>query len=171
MCDTFVALNSATADRSVIFGKNSDREPNEAMALEFVAGSSHQPARRLRCTYVEIPQVRQTHDVLLCRPFWMWGAEMGANQKGLVIGNEAAFTRMPVNRGDALTGTVACSRSSRRCRQRRLNWTWPAPCAACGIMTRPAICRPPICLWTASACMPPTRCHEVFKPPDRWRPT
>ncbi len=104
MCDTFVAMNSATADGSVIFGKNSDREPNEAMALEFVTGAAHGSGDRVRCTYVEIPQVRQTLDVLLCRPFWMWGAEMGANEKGLVIGNEAVFTRMPVNRGEALTG-------------------------------------------------------------------
>ena len=104
MCDTFVALKTATADGSVIFGKNSDREPNEAMALEFVAGASHGADARVRCTYVEIPQARRTHDVLLCRPFWMWGAEMGANDMGLVIGNEAVFTRMPVDRGNALTG-------------------------------------------------------------------
>ena len=104
MCDTFVALGDATSDGSVIFGKNSDREPNEAMALEFVPGGVFKPGDRVRCTYVEIAQVRQTMDVLICRPFWMWGAEMGANEKGVVIGNEAVFTRVPVDRGAALTG-------------------------------------------------------------------
>ncbi|MCB2145311.1 MAG: C69 family dipeptidase [Deltaproteobacteria bacterium] len=104
MCDTFVALKSATADGSVIFGKNSDREPNEAMALEFVAGGTHGPDELVHCTSVAIPQAPLTFDILICRPFWMWGAEMGANENGLVIGNEAVFTRMPVNRGKALTG-------------------------------------------------------------------
>jgi dipeptidase len=37
MCDTFVALPAVTPDGSVIFGKNSDREPNEAQALEYHA--------------------------------------------------------------------------------------------------------------------------------------
>lgn len=36
MCDTMVALRSATADNSVIFAKNSDREPDEPHVGIFV---------------------------------------------------------------------------------------------------------------------------------------
>jgi len=104
MCDTFVATASATSDGSVIFGKNSDREPNEAQALEYHPGRVYAPGAHLQCTYIEIPQVPVTRAVLLCRPFWMWGAEIGANASGLVIGNEAVWTRMPLNRKGALTG-------------------------------------------------------------------
>lgn len=104
MCDTFAATASATADGAVIFGKNSDREANEAQALEVHPAGTHPPGARLRCTYIEIPQVAETRAVLLCRPFWMWGAEMGANASGLVIGNEAVWTRMPLDRAGGLTG-------------------------------------------------------------------
>ncbi|MEB2313514.1 MAG: C69 family dipeptidase [Sorangiineae bacterium] len=96
MCDTFVATHEATAAGGVIFGKNSDREPNEAQALELEPARVHEPEARLRCTYLEIPQVSRTARVLLSRPHWMWGAEMGANEHGVVIGNEAVFTRAPV---------------------------------------------------------------------------
>ncbi len=104
MCDTFVVLPPFTADGSVIFGKNSDREPNEAQALEFHPAQAHPAGQTVKCTYLEIPQVRETHAVLLSRPFWMWGAEMGANEKGVVIGNEAVFTKMPLDRKGGLTG-------------------------------------------------------------------
>lgn len=105
MCDTFVILPEFTADSSVIFGKNSDREPNEAQALEYYPATQYQPGATVRCTYREIPQARETHGVLLSRPFWMWGAEIGANEKGVTIGNEAVFTKMPLERGtDKLTG-------------------------------------------------------------------
>jgi dipeptidase len=104
MCDTFVATASATADGSVIFGKNSNREANEAQALEYLPAREHPADARLKCTYIEIPQVPATQAVLLCRPFWMWGAEMGANAAGLVVGNEAVWTRMPLNRQGGLTG-------------------------------------------------------------------
>ena len=104
MCDTFVILSPGGADREVLFGKNSDREPNEAQALEYHPAATHPSGATVRCTYLEIPQARETRAVLICRPFWMWGAEMGANDRGLVIGNEAVFTRMPFNRKTGLTG-------------------------------------------------------------------
>jgi dipeptidase len=104
MCDTFVSLPSTTADGSVLFGKNSDREPNEAQSLEFHPGKKHKKETIIRCTYESLPQAKKTLSVLLSRPFWMWGAEMGANEKGVVIGNEAVFTKMPVNKKDGLTG-------------------------------------------------------------------
>jgi len=104
MCDTFVALPSETADGSILFGKNSDREPNEAQALEFYPASTYPQGATVTCTYLEIPQVTETLPVLLSRPFWMWGAEMGANSAGVVIGNEAIFTRMPLDRKSGLTG-------------------------------------------------------------------
>ena len=89
MCDTFLALQPVTEDGAVIFGKNSDREANEAQALEYHPAREYRAGTRLQCTYIEIPQAPATRAVLLCRPFWMWGAEMGANAAGLVIGNEA----------------------------------------------------------------------------------
>lgn len=94
MCDTFVALPGATGDGSVVFGKNSDREPNEAHQVVLAPAASHAPGSRVRCTYVTVPQVGRTHAVLLCKPFWIWGAEMGANEHGVVIGNEAVFTKV-----------------------------------------------------------------------------
>jgi secernin len=104
MCDTFVALPPFTADGSVIFGKNSDREPNEAQSLEYHPARVCGKDEALRCTYISVPQAKETLAVLLCRPFWMWGAEMGANEKGVAMGNEAVWTRMPIQRKGVLTG-------------------------------------------------------------------
>ena len=104
MCDTFVALPGHTADGSIIFGKNSDRDPNEAQALEWHPAQDHPAGAELKCTYLSIPQARHTHGVLLSRPHWMWGAEMGANDLGVVIGNEAVFTRRKRSREPGLIG-------------------------------------------------------------------
>lgn len=103
MCDTMVAVPPATADGAVWFGKNSDREPGEAQAVVHLPARVYAAPERVQCTYVEIEQDRQTYEVVLSQPFWMWGAEMGANEYGLAIGNEAVFTRLPVAK-TGLTG-------------------------------------------------------------------
>jgi len=93
MCDTFIALPPVTKSNSLIFGKNSDREPNEAQAIVRYPRMKH-IEETLRCTYIDIPQVEETFEVILSKPFWMWGAEMGVNEYGVTIGNEAIFTKI-----------------------------------------------------------------------------
>lgn len=93
MCDTLVSL---TPD-GVLFAKNSDRDPNEAQAPRWYSAVDHGDASGdVACTWISIPQVERTHAVLLSQPWWMWGGEMGANDHGVVIGNEAVFTNQPL---------------------------------------------------------------------------
>lgn len=47
-----------------------------------------------QCTYISVDSVDETNAVILSKPAWMWGAEMGANQFGLCIGNEAIWTQL-----------------------------------------------------------------------------
>ncbi len=93
MCDTIVALGSATRDGATLFGKNSDREPDEVQNIKIYPRQKHKGDEKVECTYLTIPQVTETAGIMLCQPFWMFGAEMGANEYGVAIGNEALFTR------------------------------------------------------------------------------
>ncbi|MGO9332435.1 MAG: carcinine hydrolase/isopenicillin-N N-acyltransferase family protein, partial [Steroidobacteraceae bacterium] len=70
----------------------------------YYPAADHSPNAQVSCTYISIPQVRHTYAVLLCRPFWIWGAEMGANEHGVVIGNEGLHARSPAPESEALTG-------------------------------------------------------------------
>lgn len=103
MCDTLVALPPSTA-AGVVFGKNSDRERNEAQAVEMHPAAQHPDGAVLQTTRVAIPQARRTRAVLISRPYWMWGAEIGANDAGVVIGNEAVHSTHAPNQQPALLG-------------------------------------------------------------------
>jgi len=93
MCDTLVALQNATKDNSVLFGKNSDRPQDEVQLITYNPRFKYSKEEKVQCTYISIPQTSETFAVLLSQPFWMWGAEMGANEYGVVIGNEAVYTK------------------------------------------------------------------------------
>jgi len=99
-----VATPEATSDGVMIFAKNSDREPNEAQYIEINPETRNPSGSRVKCTYIEIPQIEKTNRVMLSRPFWIWGAEMGTNEFGLTIGNEAVFTREKYSREPSLIG-------------------------------------------------------------------
>ncbi len=103
MCDTIVAVPPSTSENAVWFGKNSDREPGEAQIVEHLPSRKFSSPSKLQCTYIELPQAAETYEIVLSRPFWMWGAEMGANSRGVAIGNEAVFTKLPVPK-TGLTG-------------------------------------------------------------------
>jgi len=98
MCDTLVALPSVTKQNYIIFGKNSDRPEDEVQLITTVPAQRHDPEEQIQCTYIAIPQVEQTYEIILSQPAWMWGAEMGANQCGVVIGNEAVYTKEKVRK-------------------------------------------------------------------------
>ena len=102
MCDTFIALGNSTKDGSVIFGKNSDRLISEAQLITFQTKQKHSPGETVKCSFIEIPQASETASVILSQPYWMWGAEMGANEYGVVIGNEAIATKEPLNNNGLL---------------------------------------------------------------------
>ena len=89
MCDTQVLVEGG----AVWFAKNSDREPSEPQPVVRHPGVRGDPAPAVRTTYLEIPQVPDRHALLLSRPVWCWGAEMGVNERGVAIGNEAIFSR------------------------------------------------------------------------------
>jgi len=95
MCDTIVAAGPATEDGSVILAKNSDRDPNEAQLLKHLLPTKHFEGDEQKCTYITIPNIELTNEVLISKPSWMWGCEMGVNSHGVAIGNEAVFTREP----------------------------------------------------------------------------
>ena len=103
MCDTFSLPFGYNADNVTYFAKNSDRSPNEPHVVIHVPEKHYPKGATVSCTYITIPQTEYTRRVILCKPSWMWGAEMGINDAQVAIGNEAVFTK--TKRGEpALTG-------------------------------------------------------------------
>ncbi|CAF2784460.1 unnamed protein product [Rotaria sp. Silwood2] len=105
-CDTFVVLPPLTDSNFHIFGKNSDRPGNEVQEVIFVS-KEHTTENKdhVHCTYIQVPQVSTTYRCVLSKPAWCWGAEMGANEHGVCIGNEAVFSKISYHTRDkALTG-------------------------------------------------------------------
>jgi len=103
VCDLLCALPAATGGVT-LFGKNSDRPPDELQVLEW-----HPPRVDdgvTRATHVELLAAPgATLGVLGSRPAWGWGFEHGVNEAGLAAGNASIYTTLdPRSAPDALTG-------------------------------------------------------------------
>ena len=103
-CDTFALTKKYFHRNENFLAKNSDRPLGEAQPLSFFPGGTHKKGEMLRCTHLTIPQAEHTYTVLGSRPYWIWGFEMGLNECGLMIGNEAEFSRCEAETEEGLLG-------------------------------------------------------------------
>jgi hypothetical protein len=99
-----VALPTVTADTTVLFAKSADCEVNEANALVRIPRATHVAGEAVRTTHLIIPQARQTHECILTKAFWTWGCEIGVNEFGLCMGEEAVFTTEGSGEPDGIIG-------------------------------------------------------------------
>jgi secernin len=104
MCDTFVALPAQTRDQSMLFAKSADCEVNEANALVRVPHEKHAKGEAVRITHLVIPQAEETFEILLTKAFWTYGCEIGVNEFGLSMGEEAVFTTQMDEEKDGIIG-------------------------------------------------------------------
>jgi dipeptidase len=112
MCDTQVIRSGHVT----LFAKNSDREPEEPQYIRYYPAVRGDATPTVEATYIKVEQVPDRHALILSQPSWIWGAEMGVNEHGLTIGNEAIFTRVVDKTGKALLGTDILRLALERCR-------------------------------------------------------
>ena len=103
-CDTMAVPAAASLYGQNILAKNSDRPTGEPQPLCFYPGGTHAAGESVKTSTLTIPQVERTYAVVGSRPYWIYGFEMGYNECGLAIGNEAEGSRMPAESEDGLLG-------------------------------------------------------------------
>lgn len=113
MCDTLVSREVHRGP--TFFAKNSDRDPGEPQLIQYVEGNEgidkpNYPEHRDSYDRIQYQRLLEAFrslenplKALISRPAWMWGAEMGVNEEGVAIGNEAVFARSRTER-DGLLG-------------------------------------------------------------------
>lgn len=105
MCDTLVAVGRATLRGNMIFGKNSDRPPNESQPLLY-RPRLRQEKNMVKCQNIEIPQVPVTYAHIGSRPYWLWGYEHGVNEFHVAIGNLGVHSKEPYENPPDSTGLI-----------------------------------------------------------------
>lgn len=101
MCDTiYCASGTLGLSSASFFGKNSDRQPAEPQALCIVP--RRPPSEQAVLGGKSFPVKDAGFSFVLSKPSWMAGGEMGMNEKGVAIGNEAVFSRFKPARDGVL---------------------------------------------------------------------
>jgi len=109
---------SACAEGRSWFAKNSDRNPAEPQALCIVG--RRDPSSVVRVGELEMPFRDSGLAFALSKPSWMAGGEMGINERGVAIGNEAVFSRFKAAKDGVLgmailraaLASAACARDA-----------------------------------------------------------
>ena len=116
MCDTLSILSSWTGNKNgAFFAKNSDREPGEKQIVQAVSGESlslndaektvHSNEKQgyIETNFSNLKKYltdqlksnrKERLSAVISRPDWLWGAEIGVNERGVSIGNEAVFPKI-----------------------------------------------------------------------------
>jgi hypothetical protein len=113
MCDTMYVGPTACLEAQALFGKNSDRSPDEPQAFFLIGRRKQEDAVRIG----RFPLPDRGLSYALSKPSWISGGEMGLNEAGLAIGNEAVFSRFPAAKDgvlgmDILRATLASARDA-----------------------------------------------------------
>ena len=101
MCDTVYVSPAASRSGFALFGKNSDRKPEEPQ--RFLLFGRRAPSAESAISGGRILPVPDAGiPCALSVPSWIWGAEMGVNGHGVAIGNEAVFAKDKVDKDGVL---------------------------------------------------------------------
>ena len=109
MCDSYAVLPSATTTGTTLAAKNADCEINEAQAVLQLPRRSYPEGAMMRASHIVIPQARETHEIIIDKSYWTWGGEIGVNEHGVAVGNEAIFSKVD-ERGDGRPRRHECGR-------------------------------------------------------------
>jgi len=105
VCDTLVYFKNRNHS---YFAKNSDRDPEEQQIVyishdpivEFMNRPYENELKKYQIPLQKLKEVffqfNHPYSAFISRPTWIWGAEMGVNEYGLAIGNEAIFSKQKV---------------------------------------------------------------------------
>lgn len=108
-CTTVMAIGNSTRDGSTIIAKNRDLSEYEVQWLYHSPRKTHPETVLLKLQYIEIPQINLTWGWVGSKSYTKkWGVGMGINEWGVVVGDNDAPTREPLEGDNGLHDNDIC---------------------------------------------------------------
>ena len=108
-CTTVLAAGNATVDGSIIIAKNRDLSEYEVQWLYRAPSIRHAPGATVNLQYIEIPQAETTYGWVGSKSYdKKWGVGMGINEWGVVVADNDAPTREPLEGESGLHDNDIC---------------------------------------------------------------
>jgi secernin len=108
-CTTVLAAGNATADGSIMIAKNRDLSEYEVQWLYRAPPMRHAPGSTVKLQYIEIPQAETTYGWVGSKSYdKKWGVGMGINEWGVVVADNDAPTREPLEGESGLHDNDVC---------------------------------------------------------------